>query len=116
MKPLCAVLVTMPWFLFLVELAGLALGASYLWLKHRQRVRKWAPMEDPAIWIGHGLEASGLKPRIERVRRDYVGALPAARGVCFRRHLLGFTRRAVMQSGYFRHKDAEEQGCIEHPL
>ena len=98
----------MPWFRLIIEMTVLALGAWYLYFKHRQRVRNWTPRDDPEKWTGHGIEASALKPRLEQVRRDPVAARQATRDSYFHRNLLGFARRAVVQLGYFRHREPEE--------
>jgi hypothetical protein len=98
----------MPWLRLIIELTALTLGACYLYFKHRQRIRNWAPRDDPEKWPGRGIEASELKARVEQVRRDYVSARQATRGVCFHRYLLGFARWVVMQLGYFRHRNPEE--------
>jgi hypothetical protein len=106
---------SMPRFRLIIELAVLTLGACYLYIKHRQRVRNWTPREDPEKWTGHGIEASELKPRVERVRRDPLAARQATRGICLQRYLLGFARRAVVQLGYFRHKEPEEHAHDHGP-
>lgn len=88
----------------ILQLLGVALGASYLFFKHRQRVRNWAPRDDPQKWTGHGIEVSALSPRVEQVRRDYLVARQATRGIWFRRSLVELARRAVMRLGYFQHR------------
>jgi hypothetical protein len=105
----------MPWFRFIIELAVLALGACYLFFKHRQRVRNWAPPDDPGKWTGHGIKTSELKPRVEQVRRDPLAARQGTRRVCFHRYLLGFARRAVVRLGYFRHRESEEHARDHGP-
>ncbi len=106
----------MAWFRLVIELSALTLGGWYLWLKHRERLRNWTPQEDPAKWTGHGIEASELKPRVEQVRRDYLGARQATRDVCFHRALFGLARRAVMQLGYFRRRESEEHARDYGPV
>src|SRR5262249_26484071 len=98
----------MPWFRLVIELAALGLGAWYLYFKHRQRWRAWRPREDPREWTGHGIEAAGLKVRVEQVRRDYLSARQAERGGGFHRHLLRFSRRFVMRLEFFRRREREE--------
>lgn len=94
--------------LLTIELTGLILGGSYLFFKHRQRVCSWVPQDDPRKWTGHGIEVAELKPQVEQVRRDYLAARQTARGVWFHRSLLGLARCAVMQLGFFRHRDTGE--------
>ena len=98
----------MGWFRLIIELTALTSGACYLYFKHRQRVRNWAPRDDPEKWTGRGIEASKLRARVEQVRRDYMSARQAPGGLGFHRCLLGFARRVVMQLGYFRHRNPEE--------
>lgn len=93
--------------LLIPELLGLVLGASYLFYKHRQRVRDWATRDDPQKWTGHGIEVSALRPRVEQVRRDYLVAPQAARASWFHRCLVELARRAVIQLGYFQQRDQD---------
>jgi len=90
-----------------IELTWLVLGGSYLWYKHRQRLRNWTPRDDPRKWTGHGIDVSELKSRVEQVRRDYLASRRTVGGV-FRRSLLEWARRVVVGLGYFRHKEAEQ--------
>ena len=90
-----------------IECFALALGGAYLWLKHRDRLRRWVPSNDPKKWTGHGINALELKPRIDNVRRDYLAARSVAKRVCFHRVLLRLARRAVSRLGYFRHRQLE---------
>ncbi len=101
--------------LLVLELLALALGASYLIFKHRQRVRNWAPQDDPQKWTGHGIEVSALRPRVEQVRRDYLLARQAPRGTWFHRSLVELARRAVMRLGYFQHRETEQNVHNDSP-
>lgn len=98
-----------------IKLALLAVLTSYLWLKHRQRVRNWSPKCDPAQWTGQGIDVTQLKPKVETVRRDYVAARRPATGVCFHRALLTMARRAVAQLGFFQHREPQAQAPRHGP-
>src|SRR5437868_14739980 len=71
----------MSWFTPTIDLIVLALGAFYLYYKHQRRVGNWPRRRNREKWIGHGLETSQLKPRVEQVRRDPLAARQATRGV-----------------------------------
>lgn len=98
-----------PVFLYIFEVTALILGSYYLYFRHRQRAQKnWTPREDPAEWVGHGIDVSQLRPQLQQLRRAHVAARLAPGGVCFHRYLLGFARRVILQSGYFRQRQPEE--------
>ena len=98
----------MPLRLLILELIGLIVGASYLWFKHRQRARNWTAREDAQKWTGHGIEVGTLRPRVEQMRHDYLAERQVARGAWFHRSLLEMARRTVMQLGYFRQRETEQ--------
>ncbi len=105
----------MSWLTLIIELTVLALGAFYLYFKQQRRVGNWLLQRDRENWVGHGLDASELKPRVEQVRRDPLAARQATRGVWFRRYLLGVARRTVVELEYFRHRVPEEHGRDHGP-
>jgi hypothetical protein len=94
--------------LFILKLLALALGASYLFFRHRQRVRNWAPRNDPQEWTGHGIEVSALTPRVAQVRREYLVARQAPRGIWFHQSLVELARHAILRLGYFQHRETEQ--------
>jgi hypothetical protein len=97
----------MEWLRFIIEFAFVVLGLCYLCFKHSQRVRNWKPLEPPEEWAGHGIDTSGLQPRMEELRRDHMTERRVAIDIGFRRALIGFARKAVRQLGYFRHSAPE---------
>src|SRR6185437_2948085 len=62
-----------------IECFALALRGAYLWLKHRDRLRRWVPSNDPKKWTGHGINAWELRPRVDNVRRDSLAARSVAK-------------------------------------
>lgn len=94
----------------IVRLAAVALLASYLFIKHRQRVRNWPGPQDPAEWNGRGIDATKLMPRIDRVRHDYLSARqPAVRGIWYRKALLTLAGQAVARLSFFRSRKPEDE-------
>ena len=102
-------------FTVIVKLAGLALGSSYLFFKHRQRVLNRTPRDDLHEWMGQGIEVSALRPRVEQVRRDYLVARQPTRGIWFHRSLVELARRSVMRLGYFRHRETSQDAHSNSP-
>ncbi len=90
-----------------IRLAAVAVLASYLYFKHRQRVRCHSGPLNPAEWSGKALDATRLKPAVEDVRRHYLAAQHSSRGVCFHRSLLALAQRAVAHFAYFHDKDQD---------
>ena len=93
----------------IIRLAIVALLASYLVIKHRQRERNWTPNEDPGIWTGRGIDATKLKPALDRVRRDYLATRrSSAREAGYHRRLLALMGRAVGRLSFFQKRKTEE--------
>ena len=90
-----------------IGLAAEAILVSYLYLKHRQRVRSRPERYDPAEWTGKAIDVTKLKPMVEDVRRNYLAARQLAKGVCFHRALLGLARRAVARLAHFHDRESE---------
>jgi hypothetical protein len=94
----------------IVRLVAVALLATYLFLKHRQRVRNWSGPEDPAEWNGRAIDATRLRPTIDRVRHDYLSARqPAVRGIWYRKALLALTGQTVARLSFFRDRKSEDE-------
>jgi hypothetical protein len=94
----------------IVRLAALALLASYLFIKHRQRARNWSGPKDPAKWTGQAIDATRLRPAINRVRHDYLAARqPPVRGVWYRKAMLALAGRTVGRLSFFRDRKSEEE-------
>ena len=87
-----------------------AVLAGYLYYRHWQRVRQNLEPTDSKDWIGQGFDPSGITPRIDRVRKDYLAGKPAPENH-FRRGLLAFARQAVSHLPFFEDRDhAGESG------
>ena len=87
-----------------------AVLAGYLYYRHWQRVRQNLEPTDSKDWIGKGFDPSGITPRIDRVRKDYLAGKPAPDSH-FRRGLLAFARQAVSHLPFFQGRDhAGESG------
>jgi hypothetical protein len=92
----------------IIRLVVVALLASYLFLKHRQRERNWSP-EDPAKWTGTAIDATKLIPTVKQVRHDYLAARRSPPpGIWYRRGLAALARRTVGRLAYFRDRKAED--------
>jgi hypothetical protein len=93
----------------ILRLAAVSLLASYLVLKHRQRLRNLSPMEDPAKWTGKTIDVSKLIPTVDRVRNDYIAAQFQRReSLSSRRNLLALAGRAIRQLAFFRGRCRED--------
>lgn len=100
----------------ILRLVVVGLLGAYLVSRQRRRAREAPPpVEDPAVWNGHPIEARTLRPRLEQVRRDYR-AVP--RGLPGRpealKHRSACARRQVSSLAYFRHQHVEEE--TEHQI
>jgi hypothetical protein len=92
----------------IVRLAAVALLAGYLFIKHRQRVRNWSGPKNPAEWTGRAIDATRLRPTIDRVRHDYLAARPPpARSIWCRKALLALAGRTVGRLSFFRDRKSE---------
>jgi hypothetical protein len=98
-----------------IRLAAVAVLASYLYVKHRQRVRNWSEPYDPARWTGKPMDVTKLKPTVEEVRRNYLVAQQPTRGIFFHRSLLGLARRTVVRLAFFHSKESEEHAQRHGP-
>ena len=104
------------WFLG-IQLIVAALLALFLFVGHRQRVRRRAASRQ---WTGRAFEVSAVAGRIQRLRQDYVTEAHSHPGQSSRRRaLLAMTRRVVGRLSYFRktetqHPDAGEHGSQTH--
>ncbi len=97
---------------FVLWLALLALLVCYVLIKRRQVLRtQWEPC-DPAEWTGKGIDVSGLIPRVEGVRRDYLAARQPVKGLCFHQALLELARKAVARLDYFQHKEPDQPASV----
>jgi len=96
-------------FEIIIRLAAVAVLASYLHLKHRQRARCRPGACDPAEWTGKSIDVTKLKPAVEDLRRDYLAARQPTRGIFFHRNLFELARRRVARLAYFQDKESEEQ-------
>ena len=99
----------MPSLEVIIRLTVVAALASFLYAKHRQRVRGRLWRYNPAKWTGKAIDVTELKPRIEGVRRNYLAAQQPAKGICFHRSLIELARRAVAQMEYFRDRAPEHR-------
>jgi len=100
---------SMSTFEILFRLTVVVVLSSYLYLKHRQRVRRRSERYKPAEWTGKPIDVTQLKPILEKLRRDYLGARQPSIGVPFHRSLLGLARRTVVQLAYFQERESHEQ-------
>jgi len=87
-------------------LASIAALSTYLYLKHRQRMR--SQRYEPAAWTGKGIDVTKLRPTVEDVRRAQLAARRSARGMLVHRSLLGLARQTVAHLAYFRDRQSEE--------
>lgn len=94
-----------------VIVAGLG---SYLYVKHRQRLRSEPPRYDEADWTGRAIDTVALKPTVERVRRDYLASRLPACALGFRGTLIKLAKRALSRLAYFQDRELERHGQ-SHP-
>jgi hypothetical protein len=90
----------------LAEIIGLVLVAilsAYLYYRHWQRISH--EIEPPAErdWIGKGFDPSGIAPKIQTVRKNYLAEKHRPE-THFRRGLLAFARRAVSHLAFFEER------------
>ncbi len=84
-------------------LAVAALLAGYLCYRQCDRALGRAERLNPAEWTGKAIDVTGLREKLDQVRRDYLGAIRnRSRGVCFHKALLGWARHAISRMRYFR--------------
>jgi hypothetical protein len=100
---------SMSTFETLFGLTGVVVLSSYLYLKHRQRMRRESKRGKPAEWTGKPIDVIQLKPTLEKLRRDYLAARQPSIGVPFHRSLLGLARRTVVRLAYFQDRESNEQ-------
>lgn len=102
-----------------IGLPVVALLVSYLLIKHFQRIH--TESSERVLWkrcsasfwdrTGAAADLTKVNSKIETLRRDYLAAIPPARGAGFHRALLGMTRKMVARLAYFEDKDhASEAG------
>jgi len=96
----------------IIRLTVVAALASYLYAKHRQRVRGRLGRYNPAKWTGKAIDVTELKPRIEGVRRNYLAVQQPAKGLCFHRALIELARQAVAQMAYFQDRAPEHHAPV----
>jgi hypothetical protein len=85
----------------IVRLGLAAVLAAFLYYKHWQRVRQRVEPPDPQEWNGKAFDASGIVPRIEKVRKNYLEEKHPPKSH-FRRGLLAFARQAVSHLAFFQ--------------
>ncbi len=91
----------------------LALG-SYLYLKHRQRLRSESWRPDEADWTGKALDTATLKPTVDRVRRNPLAARLPVFASGFRNTLIRLARQALSRLAYFQCEDLDRRGRFHH--
>ncbi len=86
------------------ELVALAMLGTYLFAKHRQRVRRLASAEpETGSWTGTGLDTSQIAPRVAQLRRSHSAALhPGTGAASYHAGLLALARNMVRDFAYFR--------------
>jgi len=95
-------------FEIVMRLTSVAVLSSYLYLKHRERMRRRLQGCNPAEWTGKPIDVANLKPTVEEVRHDYLAGRQSTRGRLFHRRLLELARRAVTRLEYFQDKESHE--------
>lgn len=88
-----------------------ALG-SYLYLKHRQRLRRESWRLDEADWTGKPLDVATLKPTVDRVRRNPLTARLPVSGLGFHRRLINLAKQTISRLGYFQARELAESGYV----
>lgn len=87
----------------MLKLAAVTFLAAYLLSKHRQRMRNRTPTEEPAPWTGQTLDATRLRPAVDRVRRDYLAhQSPRLHSLSHRTSLLALAGEAIRRLSFFR--------------
>lgn len=90
-----------------------ALG-SYLYLKHRQRLRRESWRLDEAGWTGKAIDAATLKPTVDHVRRNYLTARLPVFASGFHSTLIKLAKQALSRLAYFQHGTLDQQGRFHH--
>ena len=85
----------------IIRLGVAAVLAGFLFYKHWQRTRQVAEPIDPKDWTAKGFDATGIAPRIERVRRGYLAEKHPTE-THFHRRLVAFAREAVSHLAFFQ--------------
>jgi hypothetical protein len=98
----------MPFFEFIMSLVCLVVLSSYLYIKQCEREDRQLPRPNPVARPGTGIDTTRLTPAVTEVRRNYRAARQSAKGVFFRRSLLGLARQNVARLSFFRHRKSEE--------
>ena len=94
----------------ILGLVVVAILAGYLLVKHRQRNRKRAVLEDTTPWTGGAFDATQLQPRLQRLRNDYLAELPpSSHNIWYHRHLMACARQALQCLPYFHDRNAEHE-------
>ena len=86
----------------------LALLAGCVCIKRRQMLRTPGEPCDPAEWTGKGIDVSGLIPKVEKVRGDYLAARQPVKGLCFHWALVELARKAVVGLAYFQQRESQQ--------
>ena|SRR5260370_13847056 len=100
------------------ELSVLAVLIAYLCLsialRHRAEARRQRALERQ--WPHEAFDTSAISPQLQRLRRDYVGAVQSRphHGSDYHGGLLANARRAIIRLSYFRDARAEAPGSTEH--
>jgi hypothetical protein len=90
-----------------IGLAVLAILASYLYLKHRQRALAGSERSGSPQWIAKPIDVAKLKPSINEVRRDFLAARQRERGGHFHQASLDMARRSVVRLAFFQHRESD---------
>ena len=98
-----------------LRLAVVAVLAGYLYIKHRQRVRRREERYDPAEWTGKAIDVTDLIPRVNKVRQNHLAARQAPKGFYFHQALLDWARQTVARLAYFRDRKSAEQAQTRGP-
>ena len=94
---------TSPSGMALAETIGLVLVgflSAYLYYRHWKRIRHEIESPGERDWIGKGFDPSGIAPKIEDVRKNYLAETHPPE-THFRRGLLAFARQAVSHLAFF---------------
>ena len=97
-----------------VLLAAVAVVAGGLYLEHHWRRCGRDRRLRAAHWTGKAIDVTGLKTRVEVVRRDYLVARHSARRMSFHRAFMAVARRTVARLAYFHRKDPEDHAQTQH--
>ena len=98
-----------------VELATIAVLVGWLVRRHRQRMRQYWPVCDPAKWTGKAIDVTKLKPKVEDLRHDYLAMRHTRKTGGYHKTLVGLARRAVLQLAYFRRREPDEHAATHAP-